>query len=189
MWWVRWYTRDLPHEVAVRRRAEIACDLWEHQQDATRAGLGRFACELEVVGRVLSGAPADLSWRRAVGKQPRTRLVPGGNVMHRSSSRLEGVFVVLVTLNIAIAVSMIPLIGTEVLYGLRALGVVAVLVGALLVRARAPLTSLLLLTIGAIGAVTLWFWLPPVYVIGLATIVVGALTTRRPMPRSNAPAT
>jgi hypothetical protein len=189
MRWVGWYTRDLPDDVAARRRAEIACDLWEHQYDAARHGVSAFVFSLEVVGRVLSGVPADLSWRRAVGRQPRARLVPGGNVVSRVASKLEMAFVILVTLNVAMAFSMVPLIGTEVLYGIRALGVVAVLVTALVVRARAPRTSFALTVLGTIGAVALWFWLPPVYLIGLVTIIVGALATIAQRPRTKAPAT
>ena len=36
--WVAWYTRHLPTEVAERRRAELASDLWEQRADARALG-------------------------------------------------------------------------------------------------------------------------------------------------------
>ncbi len=59
--WAHWYTRDLGPDEAARRRAEIASDLHEH---AAAIGRGR-AQQRNVLGRVLWGIPADLSWRRA----------------------------------------------------------------------------------------------------------------------------
>jgi hypothetical protein len=185
--WVHWYTRDLPHDVAERRRAEIVSDLWEHEVDASNAGLSGAAISVEVLGRVLSGVPADLSWRRAVGRQPRTRPVSGGMSVSKRSARLEGVFLVLVALNIALSTAMLPVAGSNVLYGVRALAVVALLVAGLALRTRAPMSSLGLVVLGAAGMVSLWFWLPPLYLVGLATIVIGVITTRRPRQRDPAP--
>lgn len=178
--WVGWYTRGLPPDDAERRRAEIASDLWEHERDASHAGLTGLAISVEVLGRVLSGVPADLSWRRTVNRQPRTRLVNGGKHVSKPSARLEGVFLVLVAFNIAVAAAMLPMTGSNVLDGARALVVVAVLVTGLMLRSRAPLWSLGFVVVGAAGMVSLWFWLPPLYLVGLATIVVGVITTRRP---------
>ena len=113
--WVEWYTRGLPRDVADRRRAEIVSDLWEHEQDASRAGLADLAISVEVLGRVLSGVPADLSWRRAVGRRPRTRPVNGGVHVSKSSNRLEGIFLVLVAVNIALAAAMLPVAGSNVI--------------------------------------------------------------------------
>jgi hypothetical protein len=185
--WVRWYTHGLPRDAAERRRAEVASDLWEHERDASEAGLSDLAISVEVVGRVLSGMPADLSWRRALGRQPRTRLVNGGKHMSKHAERLEGIFLVLVAFNIALAAAMLPVTGSDVLYGIRALAVVALLVAGLALRTRAPMSSLGLVVIGAAGMVSLWFWLPPLYLLGFATIVVGVITTRRPRRREPAP--
>ncbi|MES1169618.1 MAG: hypothetical protein ABUL47_02900, partial [Leifsonia sp.] len=59
--WARWYTHGLAPDDAARRRAEIASDLYEH---AAVDGRGPFQ-QRNVLGRVLWGIPADLSWRRA----------------------------------------------------------------------------------------------------------------------------
>jgi len=185
--WVGWYTRGLPPDVAERRRAEIASDLWEHERDAARAGMSDLAIRVEVLGRVFSGMSADLSWRREVDRQPRARFVDGERRVSKSSVRLEGAFLVLVAFDIALAAAMLPIAGSDLLYGVRALAVVAVLVTGLVLRSRAPLSSLGFVVVGAAGMVSLWFWLPPLYLVGLATIVVGIITTRR--PRQPDPAT
>jgi hypothetical protein len=130
---------------------------------------------------------ADLSWRRAVDRQPRARFVDGEKRVSKSSVRIEGVFLFLVAFDIALAAAMLPVAGSDFFYGVRALAVVAVLVTGLTLRSRAPLWTLGLVVVGAAGMVSLWFWLPPLYLVGLATIVVGVITTRR--PRQPDPAT
>ena len=58
--WVAYYTRRLPAEVAGRRRAELASDLWE--QRAEGSAPGRTA--LSMLWRMAAGALSDLTWRR-----------------------------------------------------------------------------------------------------------------------------
>lgn len=57
--WCRWYTADLPAEVAAERRAELTSDLFEERQysgaRATRS----------ILARAIRGIPADLAWRGA----------------------------------------------------------------------------------------------------------------------------
>ena len=53
-WWAATYTRGLPVEVAVTRRAELASDLYEHKENGGRAAA--------IVGRMLRGIPADVLW-------------------------------------------------------------------------------------------------------------------------------
>ena len=61
--WVRLYTHGLPAAVGDPRRAEIESDLWE-QCHGERAQCQRaFLTGLGVLGRVVRGAPSDLSWR------------------------------------------------------------------------------------------------------------------------------
>jgi hypothetical protein len=59
--WVSLYTRGLPAELRDRRREEIASDLWEqrHDERSRRPSLAG----VDVLGRVVRGVPADLSWR------------------------------------------------------------------------------------------------------------------------------
>jgi hypothetical protein len=61
--WVTVYTAHLDPARRDARRAELASDLWEHQDDATRAGLGTFRMNAQILRRLLTGIPADLSWR------------------------------------------------------------------------------------------------------------------------------
>ncbi|GAA1788499.1 hypothetical protein [Agromyces lapidis] len=57
--WCRWYTADLPDEVAAGRRAELASDLFEER---AHSGAGATA---SILGRAIRGIPADLAWRGA----------------------------------------------------------------------------------------------------------------------------
>ena len=65
--WVRAYTAHLDPARRDTRRAELASDLWEHEADARRMGLGSLRMNAQMLRRLLAGIPADLSWRR----QPR----------------------------------------------------------------------------------------------------------------------
>ena len=62
--WVRAYTAHLDPARRDTRRAEIASDLWEHEADARRTGLGSLRMNAQMLRRLLAGIPADLSWRR-----------------------------------------------------------------------------------------------------------------------------
>jgi hypothetical protein len=58
--WTRFYTCGLSADVRDARRAEIASDLWECQQDLTsRHGVQEA---LQVLGRLLLGVPDDVAW-------------------------------------------------------------------------------------------------------------------------------
>ncbi|MFC9559325.1 hypothetical protein [Agromyces sp. NPDC056965] len=59
--WGRWYTRDLPEDVAADRLAELESDVFEERAAAGGAPtVGR-----SIVGRAIRGVPADLAWRVA----------------------------------------------------------------------------------------------------------------------------
>jgi hypothetical protein len=57
--WTRLYTWRLPEAIRESRRAEIESDLWESQHD----GAGDAASALQIIARLLLGAPDDLRWR------------------------------------------------------------------------------------------------------------------------------
>ena len=61
--WLSVYTRGVIPEVGDERRAELESDLWEHINDAALAGEPRAQTALAVMGRVVRGVPADLTWR------------------------------------------------------------------------------------------------------------------------------
>ncbi|KRC61370.1 hypothetical protein ASE14_10815 [Agromyces sp. Root81] len=59
--WGRWYTSDLPEDVAADRLAELESDVFEERAAATGdAGVGG-----SIVWRAIRGVPADLTWRFA----------------------------------------------------------------------------------------------------------------------------
>ena len=57
--WCRWYTADLPAEIAAERRAELASDLFEERE---HSGARATA---SILWRAIRGVPADLAWRGA----------------------------------------------------------------------------------------------------------------------------
>ena len=57
--WCRWYTADLPVEVAAERRAELASDLFEERE------LSGAPATASILWRAVRGIPADLAWRGA----------------------------------------------------------------------------------------------------------------------------
>ena len=80
-WWVRQYTKGLPSEVRVARHAEIESDLWEHARDAADLGYGVDVTASQMLGRLLFGMPADLSWRSEQHRAVRHAETGGKNVM------------------------------------------------------------------------------------------------------------
>jgi cation transport ATPase len=61
--WVAAYTRRLDPEVAARRRAELASDLWEQRAHANQVGAPGLLVALSILRRAVLGVPADLHWR------------------------------------------------------------------------------------------------------------------------------
>jgi hypothetical protein len=196
--WLRCYTRRLPADVAARRRAEVESDLWEHEQEARAAGVSRRAFSVDVVGRVLSGMPADLAWRRGVRRAGRTPPTVRGAWLVAPHSRLETWFLVLVAVDVAIALALLPGIAVGQVSGLvegigfdagtllwaAATFACAVTLGlGLAWRQRRPLVALGLITLGAAAPAITWFWLPPAYLLTIATVVLAVVTTPRRAPR------
>jgi hypothetical protein len=62
--WVAVYTRSLDPEVAARRQAELASDLWEQCAHARRVGAADSMVALSILRRAVAGVPADLRWRQ-----------------------------------------------------------------------------------------------------------------------------
>lgn len=58
--WVSLYTRGLPDDIRHARCAEIESDLWEHRHYVSVDGSGGFTAG--ILGRVLAGILADISW-------------------------------------------------------------------------------------------------------------------------------
>jgi hypothetical protein len=187
--WVRIYTSRLPTGQAVQRRDEILSDLWEHRDHSVRSGHGRLRHDLEVIERVLSGIPADLSWRRGI---QRSQVRPDtGDPMttQRAIPRSTQALIIAAGLAIAAPFPFLALLGTglgtaEVLWVLGSIALAGILaVGLTLrLRTRRPLVSTGLLVVGAFAPSAAWFWMPPVYLLTAAVIVTALLTIRsRPL--------
>jgi hypothetical protein len=173
---VRTYTRRLPADVAAARQAEIQSDLYEQRNDDAAAGRGDLRHALAVTGRVVRGVPADLSWRHAALRSRPTRR--GAFTMQRLTSVAGTAVIVLAAIGIAIAVTVLPVLGSEGpdalpwILPVTLLG--AALVAGLVLRTSRPWLATVLLVVGAAAPAVAWFWLPPVYLLSLA-IVVAAL--------------
>jgi hypothetical protein len=103
-WWVATYSRRLPTQVAERRQAELASDLWEQRAWGQAVGAPAPAVALSILRRMTAGMPADLRWRHLQLAATRGRpLVPGGQPVLRTLARnwwlvlaaLVGIFEVL----------------------------------------------------------------------------------------------
>jgi hypothetical protein len=71
--WTLLLVRGLPETVARDRFDEIASDLWEHQHDAAAHGRSPLGIAAAILLRALRGVPADLQWRRTVGRRSALR--------------------------------------------------------------------------------------------------------------------
>jgi hypothetical protein len=65
--WVRLYTAGLPPEIREGRRAELESDLWEQEHEAAAADGRTTKTAIQVLHRLVRGAPADLCWRQQQG--------------------------------------------------------------------------------------------------------------------------
>lgn len=90
--WVAVYTRSLDPEVAARRQAELASDLWEQRAHARQVGAPDLLVALSILRRAVAGVPADLLWRRhqlaaAHGRPRRQRRRPVASTRTRALAR------------------------------------------------------------------------------------------------------
>jgi hypothetical protein len=61
--WVALYTRGVPAEFRERRQAELESDVWEHAFNREGENDTAWKRALQMIGRLISGIPADLMWR------------------------------------------------------------------------------------------------------------------------------
>ena len=64
--WVRFYTRELPTDVAERRMEEIGVDVHDHVAHERARGTSDRRVALSILSRMTRGMAADVSWRRRV---------------------------------------------------------------------------------------------------------------------------
>jgi hypothetical protein len=177
-WWVATYSRHLPAEVAQRRRAELASDLWEQCAVGRAVGAPAAAVALSILRRMAAGMPADLRWRHRQLAAARGRpLGPGGRPVVQTAARIW--WLVLAAL----------VGGFEVLFGVAlplheggnpgsiAGGALIATAGLLVLggiagrrRRRARLAGDVMIAVGAMPMLP-WVWIIPLPLTGLVVIV------------------
>jgi hypothetical protein len=170
--WVRFYTRQLPTEVAERRRAELASDLWEQRTHGRAAGGPGFS----ILRRMAAGAPADLRWRHeqlavARGRQPEPGMRDGWRALARGW--WLGLAGLVALSEVVLGISMTR----EAFPGATARGVAATAGGLLVLtgvalRRRLRVAGDLAVTAGALPAVSWWATTGPAALLSVAALVV-----------------
>jgi hypothetical protein len=195
-WWVTTYSRHLPAEVAERRQAELASDLWEQRAWGQAVSAPAPAVALSILRRMTAGMPADLRWRHHQLAATRGRpLVPGGRPVLRTLARnwwlilaaLVGLFEVAfgVAIPLEEGANFDTIGGGSIIAtaGLLVLGGIAVR------RRRSRLAGDLMIAVGAMPMMP-WLWIIPLPVAGLTVIVAAIVDAAeaRSVGRRSAPA-
>jgi hypothetical protein len=95
LWWVRFYTRNLPPAVAARRIEELAADLHDHIGHERARGASDMRIALALVARMARGMPADASWRRhAIVRAPNRKGAMPRNAYRNVAIATAGILMV-----------------------------------------------------------------------------------------------
>jgi hypothetical protein len=201
--WVAMYTRRLPEHLRDERRAEIDSDLWEHHAELDDRRERSWLALLEVAGRTITGMPADLAWRSqqlsfargASGVAP----TEGTAMQTTETTSKYGYPTWLVVVAAAMAV-LASAFGVGALLGglfggqsgedegmsmwglFLTLDAATIAVG-LLLASRAPIVSVVLVALGAVGFGILSFWMFFTLVAG-AVVAIAALLCAPRMVRA-----
>jgi MYXO-CTERM domain-containing protein len=180
-WWVATYSRHLPSEVADRRQAELASDLWEQRAYGRLVGAPAPAVALSILRRMTAGMPADLRWRHHQLAATRGRpLVRGGRPVLRTLARnwwlvlaaLVGLFEV--GFGVAIPLEEGPTFDTVGGGALIAAAGLLILAGIAVRRRRSRVAGDVMIAIGPLPTVAfLWMILPALA--GVPVIVAATL--------------
>jgi hypothetical protein len=163
--WARLYTRGLPSDVVNRRLDEIVSDLHEH---ATSAGVS-WAQQGDVLRRMLWGAPADLSWRRATrAARPRPASTRRLTAAHTASTVIGSIAVAFnVFAGVGVWIGAGADAGTEAggpRYGLSLLVGAALIACGLACRGSSPRASTVAIVVGAAAPMVVLYWMAPLFV-------------------------
>ena len=171
--WTSWYTRGLPADVTEARRAELTSDLYEHRTEARETGVSERRTSVEILTRLVEGMAADVSWRRAQRSRARsTRMTiesdrRGYPLWLTIVAALMGAFALLA--GTAGGINALVEADAETEEWALLMVVTGVLIlGGLWLASRAPLASVVMVVLGAIGFAFAMFWM-------VFTVVAGAL--------------
>jgi hypothetical protein len=182
--WSRAYTYRLPADVAFARRAEIAADL--HDQLADAAGVSSAAVSRAIASRMLLGVPADLSWRSEqsrAGRSARRKEITmnASPAPYRNLALALGVVLVSwgLIMSTGSAVEQLRDGGSQsVVWVLFATATFAGVFG-LILLARRRAVGAALLAVAALGTTLPFFWMPPIWLAGIALAAFFIIFMRR----------
>lgn len=172
-WWVGRYTRAVDDTVAGFRRDELESDLYEHRQFA---GSGP-AQQWDVLGRVLWGIPADLSWRRAALASTRRHDTGAVPVILRRTTTI--VLVALAAFELAAGISVVTADGAGWRYAVPLLLAAGLIAVGFAQRDRSPTLSAALFVVAALVPAATFYWMAPVFVPVVVLVAVLAITSAR----------
>lgn len=192
--WVALYTRRLPEQLREERRAEIDSDLWEHHAELVAGREQPWLASLEVAARTIAGMPADLAWRSqqlsfARGAH-RVTPIERTTMQTTEAPTAQGYPTWLVVVASAMAVLAFSAgIGTVLgggdgdegatMWGLFLIVDAAGIGAGLALAQRAPIVSVGLLTLGALGWGVLSFWMVFTLVAGVIVAIATLLCAPR----------
>jgi hypothetical protein len=138
--WVRFYTRDLPSQIADRRINEIDADLHDHIAHERAHGTSDRRIALSILSRMVRGLAADASWRVQHAKAATDRPSSPKEVMteHKTAYRSALGLAIGTALFLLWSMAALGVIGEEgdradlMYFGVLAVGII----GALLARFR-----------------------------------------------------
>jgi hypothetical protein len=180
-WWVATYSRPLPAQVAERRQAELASDLWEQRAWGQAVGAPAPAVALSILRRMAAGMPADLRWRYGQLAATRGRpLVPGGRPVLRTLARnwwlvlaaLVGLFEV--AFGVAIPLQEGATFDTVGGGAIVATAGLLILGGVAVRRRRSRVAGDIMIAVGAMPMMP-WLWIIPLPLAGLTVIVAATV--------------
>lgn len=174
--WVGHYTRAVDDAVASCRRDELESDLYEHRQFAGSAP----AQQWDVLGRVLWGIPADLSWRRAALASTRRHDTGAVPMILRRTTTV--VLVALAAFEVLAGISVVTADGAGWSYAIPQFVAAGLIAVGLVQRDTAPQRAAALFIIAALVPVATFYWMAPIFVPVAVLVIALVLASARRTP-------
>ena len=175
-WWVGHYTQAVDDAVAGRRRDELESDLYDHRRFAGSTP----AQQWDVLGRVLWGIPADLSWRRAALASTRRHDTGAVPVILRRTTTI--VLVALAAFEVLAGISVVTADGAGWSYAIPQFVAAGLIAVGLAQRDSAPQRAAALFIVATLVPVVSFYWMAPIFVPVAVLIIALALASARRTP-------